>query len=172
MKKLSLVVLLLSLTFLFTFSAFAENQNKETKDSPKKLKNQTNCPVMGGKIDSTYYTDIQGQRVYFCCPMCSKKFNADPDKYFQKAAKEGIIFENIQKNCPISGEKLTDKTVYSDYEGRRIYFCCTDCQETFNKNPQEYLSQMNNKKASSSKDARKDTTDKSKTEKKHQGHNH
>ncbi|NOY88412.1 MAG: YHS domain-containing protein [FCB group bacterium] len=173
MKKLFQAVLLLSFTFLFAFSAFAENKNaQETPKSKKELKNQTNCPVMGGKIDSTYYTDIQGQRVYFCCPMCPKKFKADPDKYFQKAAKEGILFENIQKNCPVSGKELTEKTVYIDYEGRRIYFCCPDCQDTFNKDPKEYLSQMDKKETPHSQNTAHDTTNKTKTKQNNQGHNH
>lgn len=111
-------------------------------ETPKVLKNQTNCPVMGGKIDSTIYTDIQGQRVYHCCPMCSAKLKADPDKYFKKAAEEGILFENIQTTCPVSGEKLEDKSVYTDYEGRRVAFCCKKCRGTFNEDPAKYLKKL------------------------------
>ena len=111
-------------------------------DAPKELHNQTNCPVMGGKIDSTLYTDIQGQRVYHCCPMCSAKLKVDPNKYFQKAAKEGVLFENIQTNCPVSGEKLEDKTVFTDYQGRRVYFCCKQCRGKFAVDPDTYLKKL------------------------------
>jgi len=110
--------------------------------APAESHSQTVCPVMGGKIDSTQYTDIQGQRVYHCCPMCAAKLKADPDKYFKEAAAQGIVFENIQTNCPVSGKTLTEKTVYADYEGRRVYFCCPSCVPTFEKDPATYLQKL------------------------------
>jgi YHS domain-containing protein len=123
-------------------AAFASDSKTDTTKAdtqPKELKHQTLCPVMGGKIDSTAYTDIQGQRVYHCCPACSAALKADPDKYFKEAAKEGILFENIQTFCPVSGKTLTEKKTYVDYEGRRVYFCCPACIPTFNTDPQKYL---------------------------------
>lgn len=42
---------------------------------------QTTCPVMGGPIDDTVFTDYQGRRIYFCCPGCIATFKADPVKY-------------------------------------------------------------------------------------------
>ena len=129
MKTNKLFSMILLGLLMLSFSAFAAEEKTEAK---KELKNQTNCPVMGGAIDSSYYSDIQGQRVYYCCPMCSKKFKADPDTYFKKAAEQGVLFENIQTTCPVSGEELEDKSVYADFEGRRIYFCCKKCRGTFN----------------------------------------
>lgn len=32
-----------------------------------------------------------------------------------------------------------DKSVYADYKGKRIYFCCAGCPETFLKDPEKYL---------------------------------
>lgn len=115
---------------------------KKEADAPKKLKNQTHCPVMGGEIDSTAYTDIQGQRVYHCCPMCSEKLKADPDKYFKEAAAQGILFENIQTACPVSGKELQNKDTYVDYEGRRVVFCCPNCIPTFKEDPAKYLKKL------------------------------
>ena len=56
--------------------------DKDAQGSAAKL--QTTCPVMGGDIDKTVYTDYKGKRVYFCCKMCVDKFNADPEKYLEK----------------------------------------------------------------------------------------
>lgn len=134
-------VLIGVVTILTTASLIAGNQTYVTKPS-KELKPQTHCPVMGGVIDSTTYTDIQGQRVYHCCPMCSKKLKADPDTYFKKAAADGVLFENIQTNCPVSGEKLEADANYKDFEGRRIYFCCKKCEKSFLSDPQKYLKKM------------------------------
>lgn len=127
---------------LFAVSAYAADETKKAEPEKKaELHNQTNCPVMGGPIDSSAYTDIQGQRVYHCCPMCSAKLKADPDKYFKEAAAKGILFENIQTTCPVTGEPI-DKAVFTDYEGRRVYFCCEKCIAEFAKKPGEYLDKL------------------------------
>ncbi len=124
-------------------SGFAADSTMPAKPAaPPALHKQTVCPVMGKSIDSSVYTDIQGQRVYFCCKGCEAKLKADPDKYFKQAAAEGVLFQNVQTTCPVSGEALADKSVYSDYEGRRVYFCCKTCQRKFADKPQEYLKKL------------------------------
>ena len=138
---------------------------KQEPTVPVEMKMQTLCPVMGGKIDSTVYTDIQGQRVYHCCPMCSSTLVEDPDTFFKKAAADGVMFENIQTTCPISGEALEDKSVYVDYEGRRIAFCCEKCVATFNKDPQKVLSKMDVPKDTEKDESKPDSSG-------HEGHNH
>jgi len=160
MRSLRNTILTIAAIFALVAVAHADNTPAKKKaDAPKELHPQTHCPVMGGEIDSTAYTDIQGQRVYHCCPMCSAKLKADPDKYFKKAAEEGVLFENIQKTCPVSGETLEEKTVYTDYEGRRVYFCCKKCRGTFNEDPVKYLKKLdeatNAKTKSDSMDAMK-----------------
>jgi YHS domain-containing protein len=143
MRSLMNLLTVAALVFGLSVIVTADETNEATaSEAPKELKNQTHCPVMGGKIDSTIYTDIQGQRVYHCCPMCSAKLKADPDKYFKKAAAEGVLFENIQTTCPVSGKELKDKSVYTDYEGRRIAFCCEMCPPKFEKDPQKYLQKL------------------------------
>ena len=44
------------------------------------------CPVMGGKIDPTVFTEHKGRKVYFCCKACIDTFKADPEKYLAKLA--------------------------------------------------------------------------------------
>ncbi len=139
MRKASIILVALSMLFM-TINVFGEETEKE---KPKEFKNQTHCPVMGGKIDSTAYTDIHGHRVYHCCPMCTKKLTEDPDKYFEEAYKQGILFENIQTTCPVSGKEIDKtKSPYADYKGRRIYFCCENCPPEFAKKPGEYLDKL------------------------------
>lgn len=170
MRFSTIITLLAAASLAFAGLLFAgeeQAQQDSTAAAPQELKNQTHCPVMGGKIDSTVYTDIQGQRVYHCCSMCSAKLKADPDKYFKKAAAEGVLFENIQTNCPVSGEKLEEKEVYADFEGRRVYFCCKKCRGTFNEDPQTFLKKM---------DQTPQTTDEEEETKEmpmdHSGHDH
>lgn len=45
---------------------------------------QTVCPVMGNPINKQCFTEYKGQKVYFCCPECIEKFNAEPEKYIAK----------------------------------------------------------------------------------------
>lgn len=143
MKFFKTVPMIVAMLLMTSLVAFAGEEKQDAKTvAPVELKNQTVCPVMGGKIDSTVYTDIQGQRVYHCCPMCSDKLKKDPDTYFKKVAVEGVLFENIQTTCPVSGEKLEDKSVYVDFEGRRITFCCEKCVGAFNEDPAKFLSKM------------------------------
>lgn len=140
----------LAVIALTTGAESAKDQGQEV--APQELKAQTLCPVMGGEIDSTYFTDIQGQRVYHCCPACSEKLKADPDKYFKKAAAEGVLFENIQTTCPVSGMALKDKSIFTDYMGRRIAFCGVNCREAFAENPLAYLKKMDEAAPSSEGD--------------------
>jgi YHS domain-containing protein len=46
---------------------------------------QTTCPVMeGNKINKAIFTEYKGKKVYFCCPECKPKFEAEPEKYIAK----------------------------------------------------------------------------------------
>ena len=45
---------------------------------------QTTCPIMGGAIDKTFFTEYQGKKVYFCCPGCKPEFEKNPEKYLAK----------------------------------------------------------------------------------------
>lgn len=43
------------------------------------------CPVMGGEVDGKTYTEWNGLRIGHCCPGCSKKLLADPEKLLTAA---------------------------------------------------------------------------------------
>lgn len=60
-------------------------------------KAQTNCPVMGGKINKDVYADYEGKRVYFCCEACISTFKSDPAKYVKKLEGEGVTLETVSK---------------------------------------------------------------------------
>ena len=46
-----------------------------------------------------------------------------------------------QTLCPIMGGPI-DKTAYVDYEGKRVYFCCTGCKSEFLKDPKKHIQKM------------------------------
>jgi YHS domain-containing protein len=110
---------------------------------------QTTCPVMGAKVDNKHFVDYQGNRVYFCCPGCPKEFLKNPDKYLKEMKDKGIKLEktpNPQTKCPVMGDNLLGRTIYSDYKGKRIYFCCSGCVKEFNKNPEKYMKILKDEK--------------------------
>ncbi len=43
-----------------------------------------------------------------------------------------------QTVCPVMKGDI-DKSLYIDYKGYRIYFCCKDCLAEFKKNPEKYM---------------------------------
>lgn len=46
-----------------------------------------------------------------------------------------------QTKCPIRGSAV-NKRVYTDYKGKRIYFCCPPCIPEFKRAPELYLKKM------------------------------
>ena len=49
--------------------------------------------------------------------------------------------DKAQAVCPVTGDKI-DKTVFSDYGGKRVYFCCKDCVTTFKADPAAIVARM------------------------------
>lgn len=53
---------------------------------------QTTCPVMkGNKIDPKMYVDVDGKRIYVCCPGCLATIKADPEKYLHEMEAAGVV---------------------------------------------------------------------------------
>jgi YHS domain-containing protein len=46
-----------------------------------------------------------------------------------------------QTTCPVLGGNI-NKSVYIDYQGRRIYFCCPGCEPEFRKDPEKFLKKL------------------------------
>ena len=38
-----------------------------------------------------------------------------------------------QTTCPIMKGNKVDKKIFSEFEGKKIYFCCDDCKTSFEK---------------------------------------
>jgi len=128
---------------LCALSAAATVQSTDAA-AGKAVTSQTMCPIMHGKIDKRYYADYQGKRVYFCCPACIKEFQKDPAKYVKQLEDSGVTLEKAptpQTACPVTGDKI-DKNYYVDYQGKRIYTCCSGCVEEVKKDPAKYVKQL------------------------------
>ncbi len=108
---------------------------------------QTTCPITGTKIDrqTSPHVDWQGQRIYFASAEAVQEFRHDPEAVFATLEKENVQLENVETNCPVSGEPLTGIAANGPvitYKGRTIRFCCPDCPGKFEVDPTRYLAGM------------------------------
>ena len=87
---------------------------------------QTHCPVMGGPIHTDHFVDVEGYRIFVCCPGCDRKILEDPRVYLDKMAAEGVTPYRIQTHCPVMGGAI-NRDFHHDHEGHRIYVCCPGC---------------------------------------------
>ncbi|MCL7489779.1 MAG: YHS domain-containing protein [Desulfobulbaceae bacterium] len=46
-----------------------------------------------------------------------------------------------QTICPVMGNPI-NKNIYTDYNGKRVYFCCPPCPSNFVKHPEAYLQRL------------------------------
>jgi len=114
------------------------------EDCASKVTCQTICPVTGGEIDKDVYKDCCGKRIYFCSQDCVSKFEKNPESYMKKLNTDGVVLEDAstaQTKCPVMGGEI-DKSIFVDYDGKRVYFCCAGCKDTFNEDPKKYVDQL------------------------------
>ena len=46
-----------------------------------------------------------------------------------------------QKTCPVMGGPI-DKNIFTEYKGKKVYFCCPACVDTFKADPEKYLAKL------------------------------
>ena len=68
---------------------------------------QGKCPVMGKKLpDSPVSVVVKGRKVFVCCPPCTDKIKADPDKHLAIVNK--LLAEHLKaagdSQRPLQGE--------------------------------------------------------------------
>ncbi len=68
----------------------------------------------------------------------------------QQEAPQG----KAQATCPVMGGQI-NKEVFADHEGKRVYFCCPDCIEKFNKEPQKFVKKLEDEGVTLDKTPRK-----------------
>ncbi|OGV58932.1 MAG: hypothetical protein A2X49_02795 [Lentisphaerae bacterium GWF2_52_8] len=99
-KKISLALAVAGIFFLMG-SIFAEEAAKQ-KTQEKKV--QTECPVMGKKINKSLFVDYDGKRIYVCCSGCIGTVKADPGKYIKEIEAKGIVLEATPKDSKVPAE--------------------------------------------------------------------
>lgn len=104
------------------------------------------CPVGGQPISFAVQTSSENGPVFFCCPNCIKKFNAEPKKFVDKVTdqrKALAQFPRTQIICPFSGEAVKS-TIFIEDKGSKVYFCCQNCRGKYEKDPAKYAANLAN----------------------------
>ena len=58
------------------------------------------------------------------------------------AETKQVVSEVIeQKTCPVMAGAI-NKELYTEYKGKKVYFCCSGCKEMFEKEPDKYISKL------------------------------
>jgi YHS domain-containing protein len=46
-----------------------------------------------------------------------------------------------QTTCPVMGGAI-DKAFFTEYKGKKVYFCCAGCKEKFEAAPEQYIAKL------------------------------
>lgn len=58
-----------------------------------------------------------------------------------KEAVDKVVSTDEQTVCPIMGQPV-NKELYTEYKGKKVYFCCAGCEEKFKQAPEQYLAKL------------------------------
>jgi YHS domain-containing protein len=48
----------------------------------------------------------------------------------------------VQTTCPVMEGNPIDKTLFVEYKGQKVYFCCKGCPEKFLADPEKYVAKL------------------------------
>lgn len=119
-------------------------------------------PVCGMNVNpaaAKHSYALNGKTYYFCGAGCGEKFKASPEKYLAGTKAGGSQLVTLgpplpqataSEIDPVCGMKVSPATAKHTFtlEGKTYYFCCPKCAEKFKASPQEYLSKIEQAKAS------------------------
>lgn len=72
---------------------------------------------------------------------CTKSENRQPENGTIPSGSATIVTAKMQTMDAFSGKPI-NRTIFTDHEGKRIYFCCDQSRFTFRSDPQKYLDEF------------------------------
>jgi len=57
-------------------------------------------------------------------------------------AADHVVATAEQTTCPVMEGNPIDKAVFVEYKGKKVYFCCKGCPETFRADPEQYVAKL------------------------------
>ncbi len=99
---------------------------------------QVICPLSGKPANPKVFAEVNWEKVAFCCEGCKGKYEADPAKY-QARLDASYSYQTL---CPVMDEAISPKAFVDLADGRRIYFCCQECEKELLKDPAKYAPKL------------------------------
>jgi YHS domain-containing protein len=56
-------------------------------------------------------------------------------------ANTAVLAAVEQTMCPVMVMAI-DKNIFTEYQGKKVYFCCPECKSKFEKEPEKYLDKL------------------------------
>lgn len=56
--------------------------------------------------------------------------------------KTGTVAAAVEQTiCPVLASPI-DKNIFTEYKGKKVYFCCTECKQAFEMDPEKYIAKL------------------------------
>lgn len=89
------------------------------------------CPITGKPINKDVSIDYKGGKLFFCCPACVAKFQAEKEKFAPWANYQLVMTGQAQQtSCPFTGRAINPNIGPEMVAQAKIGFCCTGCKNT------------------------------------------
>lgn len=98
-------------------------------DANKLLRLQVLCPISGKAIERKVFVEGDNDRIYFADEDSKKKWNPADHGMMNRLEEQCYTYQPM---CPIGGEMI-DPAASADIDGKKVYFCCSNCVEKFKK---------------------------------------
>jgi YHS domain-containing protein len=74
---------------------------------------------------------------------CKKKSEpAEPAATTETEQVAAAVSKEIeQTTCPVMDGAI-NKNLFTEYKGKKVYFCCSGCKEKFEENPEQYIAKL------------------------------
>ena len=83
---------------------------------------------------------ILGLVVFFLAGPVSETFANNKEEH--AATERKSVPETVQKTCPVMEGNKIDSKIFTEYKGKKVYFCCPSCKAAFLKYPEKYLDRL------------------------------
>ena len=93
------------------------------------------CCVAETVWTCSMHPEIKEEKAGECsiCAMNLVPLEPDAEKVAEAASEQTL--------CPVMDQPI-NKELFVEYEGKKVYFCCPGCEETFAKAPEKYIEKL------------------------------
>lgn len=143
--KLSILTLLAAMLWITGCDSKAGAQAGKTKSAsatcPMAAADKAACPAMKDDATCCQTTTCSDEQKAACSADMSCPMMAAPAADSVKPAVENAASAGEQTTCPVMGSPI-NKDIFTEYKGKKVYFCCSACKPEFEKNPEKYLGKL------------------------------